>query len=148
MGKGKSKFTDLEKYVEAQVLAWAFQNGWSLDVLDSKAVKSASGRYVRNSGVKVGTPDLVGCTDLGLAVYLELKKPGKASVCRLEQRQFLERKIDHNCFCLVVDNLETLQKVYLHFVSLTDLKERRAYLKALLPKKVLISEKILTLQES
>jgi hypothetical protein len=148
MGKGKSKFTDLEKYVEAQVLAWAFQNRWSLDVLDSKAVQSASGRYVRNSGVKVGTPDLVGCTDAGHAVYLELKKPGNASVCRLEQRQFLERKIDHNCFCLVVDNLETLQKVYLHFFSLTDLQERRTYLKALLPKKVLISEKILTLQES
>lgn len=138
MGKGKSKFTDLEKYVESQVLAWAFQNRWSLDVVDSKAVRGGSGRFVRNSGVKVGTSDIVGCTHLGLAAYLELKRPGKGSICRLEQRQFLERKIEANAFALVVDDPQYLQTVYFHFVSLNDLQERRAYLKALLPTKVLV----------
>lgn len=146
MGRGKSKFTDLEKFVESQVLAWAFQRGWSLDVVDSKAIRGAQDRFVRNSGVKVGTSDLVGCTDSGLAVYLELKRPGKRDLCRLEQRQFLERKIDSNAFALVVDDLEYLQTVYLHFVSL-DLKERRDYLKSLLPKKVLVNGRVLTLQE-
>lgn len=144
---GKSKFTDLEKFVESQVLAWAFENHWSLDVVDSKAVRGAEGRFVRNSGVKVGTSDLLGCTDFGLAVYIELKRPGHMDVCRLEQRQFLERKIDSNAFALVTDSVQHLQTVYLHFSSLSDLKSKRDYLKSLLPKKVLIQKRILTLQE-
>jgi VRR-NUC domain. len=144
MGKCKSKFTDLEKSVECQVLAWAFQNHWSIDVYDSKAIQSVSSRYIRNSGLKVGTPDLIGCDNQGNAVFLELKRPGKASVCSLEQRQFLERKIDCNAFCLVLDSSDYLQNVYTKW-SLMGQKDRRDYLKSLLPVKVLIQKKVISL---
>lgn len=143
MGRVKSKFTDSERFIQFEVLAWALQNRWSLDVYDSKGTFSkARGRYAQNTGMKIGTPDLIGCDAHGRAVFLELKKHGHRSKCRLEQRQFLERKIDSNAFALVVDDVQYLQKVYLHFVSLSDLKERRDYLKSLLPKKVLINNKI------
>ena len=139
-----------EKALEEDVLAWAFQRRWSLDVYNSVGQFSASaGRYVRNKGMKTGTPDLCGSDDLGHAVYLELKKPGKGKVCRLLQRQFLERKLEAHSFCLVVDDLGVLETTYSLWLSLRNkgqLKEASLMLKNLLPKKVLVDGKTITLE--
>ena len=150
MGKCKSKFTDSEKFVESQVLAWAFKNRWSIDVYDSKGTFSeARGRYSRNTGMKTGTADLMGVSSEGYFVALELKAPGKEGVCRLEQHSFLTRKIESNGFALVLSSVSFLEETWTAWLKLRN-EGRRAeaqrMLSDLLPKKVIVSGRTLTLQ--
>lgn len=135
-----------EKWVQNEILAWCFLHGWSMDVFDSKSLK-IDGKMKSNPGLPVGTSDLVGNTDQGLSAYVELKKVGYRHVCRLAQRQFLERKIGANGFGLVTDSAIHLEETYLKFLSLRSksLNEARDFLMLELPRKVLIEGKILLL---
>lgn len=150
MALRKSKFLESEKAVEQEIMAWAFQNRWSLDVYDSKGSYSETrGQYARNTGIKTGHPDLAGSDNLGRAVYLELKKAGQASKCRLEQHQFLSRKIESNCFAMVVDSVQVLETTYHTWLKLRNEgkeKEARDYLRGLLPTKVLVQGRTLEIQ--
>jgi hypothetical protein len=148
----KSKGISPEELVKREVLCWSFTKYWSLDVYDSKGTYSQSrGAYSKNIGMKSGTPDLIGCDNQGLAVYLELKKLGHRGSCRLSQRQFLERKIQANAFALVCDSVEYLESVYTEWISLRSisLEKAKSFLLEKLPNKVLINGKTISLiQES
>jgi hypothetical protein len=136
-----------EKKVEQQVLAWYFQNHWSMSVFDSEMIRGPKNKMVRNPGIPTGCPDTLGCTDQGLAAFVELKKHGFRHICRLSQRQFLERKIQSNAFGIVTDSTEHLSKTYSSWLSLRSesLQKAREFLISELPRKVLVDGKILIL---
>lgn len=139
-----TKFISPEKQVEIDTLAWGYQNGFCLDVYDSEAIFT-NGRKVKNPGVKVGTSDLIGNSPEGLSAYLELKDPKKGKVCRIEQYNFLRRKIESNAFALVVSDVSFLAQTWSLWLSLRKqdkTKEAREFLLGLLPKKVLIDGKV------
>lgn len=137
-----------EKLVEMDVLAYAFQQRWSLDVYDSEAL-FFGGKKRSNPGLKAGTPDIIGADSQGIALFLELKDPKKDHVCRLAQFQFLTLKIESNAFAIVVSSSEQLDRFYKTWMSLrkTSLDEARNYLKSILPKKVLVNNKIIKAPE-
>jgi hypothetical protein len=115
--KAKRKNGSPEKLVEKEVLAWCKQQGWSVDVVESKAVYSASaGRYLSGQ-TKSGYADVVGSTDQGLSVSIELKSPGRLATVRLAQYEFLKEKIHKNCFAVVVDSAKLLESTYLEFLQ-------------------------------
>jgi hypothetical protein len=129
-----------EKLVERDIMAWAFQRGWLLHVIDSKKQRNAKGDFVFSDAAPTGISDLVGCDKRGQAVYIELKAPGKESVCRLEQRNFLLRVIEHNAFACVVSSPEQLEEIYCTWVGH---ENGRKYLTSKIPTKVLFNGKIL-----
>lgn len=129
--KPKSKNQKPEKLVELQVLEWCRKQGWHVSVVESKAVFSASaGRYLSGQ-VKAGFPDVVGLTQQGLFVAIELKAPGRRSTLRDQQRAYLNQVICRHGFGLVVDCAEYLEKCYQGFLHSDDKKN---YLLSLLPK--------------
>lgn len=128
--KPRRKNGSPEKEVERKVLEWCKQQGWSVDVVESKAVYSASaGRYLSGQ-TKSGFSDLVGSTAEGLSVYLELKSPGRKSCVRAKQYDFLLQKIQSNCFAGVFDSANLLESTYRAFLQAHD---RKHYLKSQLP---------------
>lgn len=145
MGKRPLKLIKPEKQVERDVLAWGFLNGFSLDIYDSKSL-FIKGNKIRNPGLNVGTPDCCGSSPEGYSVFLELKAPGKEEVCRLSQFQFLARKIEGNCFALVLSSVSFLDQTWCAWLNLRKNgkdAEARDLLKSLLPKKVLVDGKII-----
>ena len=119
-----------EKQVEKLILAWCKNNNWSIEVVESKAVYSANaGRYLSGQAKK-GFADLVGSTDQGQAVAIELKAPGKLSTIRPDQYLFLMEKIKANNFAVCVDSIEKLEKLWSEYLKATD---RKAYLVNNLP---------------
>ena len=139
----KRKGFSPEKLVEQEIIAWALINKWSLNVFDSKALKM-NGKMRSNPGIPVGCPDLVGNCPLGYSVYIELKKAKASDVCRVSQRNFLQRKIESNAFGCVVDSAERLERLYVKWVALriNSLSKSREFLLEQLPTKVLIDGKI------
>ena len=134
-----------EKLVETQIRHAAHEWGWSLDVYDS-AVLIVAGKKIKKGGLQVGSPDMMGASDSGIALYIELKKPDHNNICRIEQRLFLERKIESNAFGVVTDSPEHLLATYRKWLSLRgDLKAARDYLLSCLPKKVLVKGKVVSL---
>lgn len=122
-----------EKIVEKEVLEVCAQLKFDVDVVDSKGVFSrAANRYTKNRHIPDGFSDLVGNTENGLAVFIELKAKGKLKTLRQNQRAFLTRKIENGCFACVVDNAESLCNIYLKFISLP-VVERPNYLLSTLP---------------
>lgn len=104
--------------------------GWSVHIIEAKASYSEdSGRYTHGA-VSSGYPDLSGNMPNGLAVYLEVKAPGKRSTIRPAQHQFLIDKINTNCFAIVCDSIEYFDSTFSKWQS-TDMK--KAYLLRELP---------------
>jgi VRR-NUC domain len=137
-----------EKAVEIEVRQWALQNNIWLEVFDSKATFSEKAKsYRKSQGLRKGTPDLIGADSNGLSLYIELKAPGKQDVCRIEQRQYLDRAIRSNCFAVVVSSACDLSMRYETWLHLRkeSLTKAQNYLSELLPKKVLVDKKLLTL---
>ncbi len=101
-----------EKLVQDQVLAHLRQKGWSVDVVESKAVYShRAGRYLRGQ-TRPGMTDLVGVTGpigphgLAIPIFIELKAPGRISTVRPAQVEFMAEKSRQGAFCAVVDSIE------------------------------------------
>lgn len=134
-----------EQWVVSQVFAWYFQNRWSMSVFDSEMIRGPKNKMIPNQGIPTGCPDTLGCTDQGLAAFVELKKQGFRHICRLSQRQFLLLKIEANSFCIVTDSVTHLEDTYRKWISLREisLKEARDFLMSELPKKVIVNKKIL-----
>lgn len=131
-----------EKKVEQQIISWCFVKKWSVDVFESKATFSAaSGSYKRSKSMRVGTPDILGCDDKGHAVFIELKAPKKEDVCRIEQREFLLRKIKAGAFACVVSSATQLNELYSEWSS----NKSKEFLESKLPKKVLVRGKVINL---
>jgi hypothetical protein len=105
-----------EKVVEKEVLALCESLGIYLSVIDSKAIYSKfKEAYSKNYCVPEGAPDLWGNDSNGVAVFLELKAPGKLKTLRASQRLFLERKIEQGCFAACVDSPKHLFELYVEF---------------------------------
>lgn len=136
-----------EKQVEEQIMAWAFRQNIVLWVFDSKGQFSeSSNRYVKNQGIVKGCADLVGLDPYGFFVAIELKAQKKGKVCRLEQRQFLERVIRQGGFGAVVDSPEAIDELYQGWALLRQNRDSSVkFLLDSLPKKVLVNKKVLTL---
>lgn len=124
-----------EKEVEKKVLDWCRSfAGWSMDVVEAKAVFSEGAQMYLHSQAKSGFSDLVGCTGMGLFVAIELKAPGRLSTLREKQREYLIDKINKGCFAVVVDSVELLITLWKTFVSLPSVEERKKFLLESLPK--------------
>lgn len=138
-----------EKLVEQHIKAWLVQNRFVVHVYDSRATYSARTQsYQKSRGLAVGTPDLIGCSPQGHFVALELKSENKKHVCRIEQYQYLERMIQVNGFCLVVADVFSLQNSWENWLKLKNEnkdKEAKEYLLSLLPSKVIVKGKTITL---
>lgn len=101
-----------EKLVEKEVLTWCKQRGWSVSVIESKAAYSkAAGRFLP-SVTQQGHSDISGSTPEGRAAFLELKAPGRISAARISQLVFLKEKIQKNCFAVVIDSADLLERIY------------------------------------
>lgn len=86
--------------------------GWSLKIIESKAVyNEKAGRYISQQA-ESGTSDLVGNTPDGIAAFIEVKAKGKLSTLRPDQRNFLIEKISTNCFAIVADSVERVESLY------------------------------------
>lgn len=108
-----------EKIVEREILHWAHLNGCWFEVYDSKATFSkAAQRYKKSKSAAKGTPDLIGSNDLGIGLYVELKAPGKEDECYLEQKNFLIKVINSNCFGAVVSSYQQMDQMYSTWKSL------------------------------
>lgn len=114
--RSKKRSLGPEKIVEKEVLAMAQEIGLDLSVIDSKAIYSKNqDRYTKNYCVPEGAPDLWGCDSNGVAVYVELKAPGKLNTLSHKQRQFLQRKAALGCFAIAVDSPQMLFEMYLNW---------------------------------
>lgn len=116
-----------EKEVEREVKDWCEEFGWDVTVIDSgfhEGERSKVGEY--------GFSDLAGNTPEGLSCYIELKAKGKISTLSIQQYLFLRRKIEKNCFAVVVDSAQLLGNLYRAFLVSTD---KKAYLISRLPEK-------------
>jgi hypothetical protein len=107
-------------------------NGFSVNVIESKAVFSPKiGRYMSSMAVP-GLSDLVGCDKNGLAVFVELKAVGRKSNVSDKQKAFLTEKIKCNAFAVVTDSASHLRDLYEKFCSIITKEERQKYLLDLL----------------
>lgn len=102
-----------EKIVEKQVMAMAKQIGLDLSVVESKAKYSKALGIYRQSETESGYSDISGNTPDGIAVFVELKAPGKIRNLSPQQRSFLLRKIEAGCFACCVDSPDLLFQNYL-----------------------------------
>lgn len=129
-----------EKAVEREVLIWARDRGWDVQVLESKAAYNPrAGCFVRSSAVSVGTCDIIGNTDGGVFLAIELKAPGRLSTFASDrncaQRDYLIAKIHNNAFACVTDSVERLEKIYTTWSNLEYADQKKQYLLGMLPVK-------------
>lgn len=138
-----------EKQVEKEVVEWLKTNAFSIDVFDSKATWSPGAKTFRkNRSLVEGCADLLGVSPEGYFVAIELKAQKKETICRIEQRRFLERKIRSNGFGIVVSSVDALSESWSSWLALrkeNKLLEAQQYLLSKLPKKVLVNGRVLVL---
>lgn len=96
------------------VKRWLYENGFSCDKVESKAVRGADGGFYRGMAV-AGMSDLVGCDPHGYAVFIELKAPGRRASLKGHQRDFLIEKIKRGAFACCTDSVEHLSETYSHW---------------------------------
>jgi len=123
-----------EKQVEKEVMPWLKLNGFSCNVVESKAVYNPMlNRYVRGQ-TDAGFPDIAGCTPYGYGAFIELKAKGTRRTLKEHQRAFLIEKIECGAFAVCVDGVECLREIYIKCSGLSK-DERVKLLKDHLPKK-------------
>ena len=123
-----------EKDTESSVLEWSKHNNCFLHVIESSSYDPISRRKTL-SKAQAGFPDLVGNTNEGLSLYIELKAKDRRSTLREDQRSFLTMKIHQGCFAVVVDSRARLEQYWKGYHSLKTSQEKKAYLLDCLPKK-------------
>jgi predicted metal-dependent phosphotriesterase family hydrolase len=107
-----------EKITEQLCLSYCNTVGIDVDVIDSKATFSqAKNIYTKSKSVPEGFSDLVGNTQDGVAVFIELKAKGKLKTLREKQYMFLRRKIMQNCFACAVDSDDLLHDIYMNWIK-------------------------------
>lgn len=101
-----------EKELEKIVMLWLKQNGFIVNVVESKAVYNPyAKRYLRGQ-TQAGFADIVGVTPSGHGCFIELKAPGRLSTLRDHQKAFLEARRACGAFAVAIDSIELLQKLY------------------------------------
>lgn len=124
--------------VETEILPRAWQHGFDLSIVESKAVFSQNiGRYIRGQTNESMT-DLVG-NNGPIACFIEVKAKGKLSSFNSEknyrQRAFVERKIDSGAFVAVIDNFDSLYDLWLRWLSEDSIVEKKRILRDALPRR-------------
>lgn len=115
LGRPTRQNSKPEFEVKKAAMAWLRTNGFSCQVVESKGVYSIEhGRYTSGQ-TKAGTSDLFGCGPGGIAVYIELKAPGRRSTLKEHQRQFLIEKIQAGAFAVCADSVECLANAWEEF---------------------------------
>lgn len=104
--------------VQMPCTIWMKQVGWSVETYESKAVWDAYAQSYVSKGMKSGTPDCMGCTNQGYAIYVEFKAPGRRSTLKPHQRHFLITKAQCGAFSCVVDSLELLKALWAKWISM------------------------------
>jgi hypothetical protein len=94
--------------------------GWSVDIVESKAVFSAATQSYAFGKTRPGFSDICGNTDSGHSVYIEVKSKGKRSTLRPAQLDFLSEKIRTNAFAIVADSIEYVDLTYKTWLSSDD----------------------------
>lgn len=111
-----------EKEVEKACLEWMRQEGWSIQIIESKATFDPKRQRYISQSTKAGTSDCFGMTKNVEPCFIEFKAPGKLQTFALEkngrQQQYLISKIKAGAFGCVVDSVERLKKIYLAWQSL------------------------------
>lgn len=124
-----------EKEVEKVCMRWFYDHGFSMNVVEAKAVyNTQAGRYVSGQ-TDAGFVDSAGCTPTGIGAFVEFKAKGRRSTLSMGQREFLKEKIMRGCFACVVDGFEHLSGLYFSWVSMSDRQDRIQLLMNDLPKK-------------
>lgn len=126
-----------EKQTEKECLDWMREHGFSVHIVESKAVYSTSaGRYLKGQTVS-GFIDCCGCDPNGFGVFVEFKARGRRSTLRDSQREFLKEKILKSAFGCVIDRAEQLAEIYRQWCRLKrhGRDESIAYLLEQIPKK-------------
>jgi len=110
----KRKNEKPEKLVEKACVDWMRNQGWKVEIYESKATQ-VNGIW-RNQAIKAGTPDCQGVTPDGLAIAVEFKAKGKLKTFtnpkNYRQQEFIKSRINMGAFAAVVDDVETLKKIY------------------------------------
>lgn len=92
--------------------------GFSIQVVESKAVYNPKkGRYLSGQ-TKSGTSDIYGCDPVGFGVFIEMKAPGKRSTVKQHQVEYLWDKIRRGAFGYVCDDNEKLKTDYSQWLRL------------------------------
>ena len=94
----------LKKHLESQ--------GFSIDVVEAKAVFSEESQRYTNGKTRPGFPDMVGNSPSGISVWIEVKAPGRRNTVRPDQHEFLIGKIATNCFAIVCDSTEYFDRAW------------------------------------
>ena len=121
-----------EQELVSKILIWLKQNDFDAMTVEAKAIYSVQRGGYSGRAASPGTPDIIGSTNQGIFVAIEVKAPGRLSTLRDLQRQFLTRKIQSQCFACVVDSVELLARTYSHWLSLPKDKQSD-FLISLLP---------------
>lgn len=133
--KRKNERPEFEKTVKP-VKKWADECGWSVDIVESRAVYSHdAGRYLDGQTI-AGFPDIVGCNNHGHCVYIECKAPKNWRGLQEHQREFLLKKIERGAFAVCVESVVRLEKIYAHWIQLPTPQARAEWLTGSLPPKV------------
>lgn len=103
--------------VQMPCMIWMKQMGFSVETYESKAVWDMHAQSYVTKGMKSGTPDCMGCTNQGYAVYIEFKAPGRRKTVKPHQRHFLVSKAQCGAFSCVIDDLEYLKAVWSKWIS-------------------------------
>lgn len=105
---------------------WLEANGFSMSIVESRAVYNAeAGRFV-DGQAEAGFPDSVGCCPDGTGAFVEFKAPGKRSTVRPGQYEFLKAKLELGCFAVVADSVESLANQWREYSHLRAMNRQLA----------------------
>ena len=124
-----------EREVVLECRKWLKNHGFSVNIVESKAVFSrSSGEYVSGQ-TDPGFSDCVGVHESGVGVFIEFKAPGKLSTIRPAQHHFLTDKIKFNAFACVVDSVERLQEIFSTYrrIDFNDYQAKQKFLLSMIP---------------
>ena len=127
-----------EKEVERICLAYMRENGFDVNVAESKSTYSPTQKKYIAQALMPGMSDIFGNDEDGHAVFVELKAPGRRNTIRTAQWDFLNRKIQSNAFAVCVDSPQLLHSYYNEWFRLrkeSGLERARTFLLNILPKK-------------
>lgn len=123
-----------EAEVVQKILIWLKQNDFDAMTVEAKATYSVQRGGYTGRAASPGTPDIIGNYKTGLSCWIEAKAKGRRSTLRELQREFLIRKIQSNCFAVVVDSVECLENIWNQFRALPH-SDRQMFLLNQLPVK-------------
>lgn len=134
----KNKKPEFE--VVKSCMKWLRDNGFSVDIVEAKAVYSRSAGMYLNGQTTAGMTDCVGCTPIGTACFIEFKAKDRICTLKEHQREFIRQKILLGAFSTCVDSVERLSNVYMKWQMLGEREQKIAFLLSLLPKQKSLEE--------